>query len=395
MNILCIITSDSALSNYRARKVFELRKNFDKVIVIAKNGKSGTNLHVTGAYPNPFNILKQFGLSKLKLQLEKLFYFPNAGILFIKRAMKKVTIIIESENRNSRIVILTFTPPHSNALLGYEIKRKYPEIKLLIDWQDLWTYDDYHLNKTAKIYQRNLKKLEHAILNTADLNIVTNEFAAETLADTFKIPSSKIVSIYHPFDRSELRQKVKNSISQKKIKFGFLGHFTKPPKVSGERVLAALEYCRTNEIDLEFNIYGDEQKSTKDIIFKNKFEFVSLHKRVKHVESLNNLLINDFLILSLEDLPNTKIIMHGKLSHYLMLQIPIIAFVPEDSFVAELIRRTGSGYIISNEENAGKVLFDIIRNFDYDEYLKNRNAEEIEKVSWTNISKRWLSIFNL
>jgi len=97
----------------------------------------------------------------------------------------------------------------------------------------------------------------------------------------------------------------------------------------------------------------------------------------------------------LSDMKNTKVVMHGKLSHYLMLKKPIIAFVPEDSFVASLIRTTKTGYVISNTLNVGESLLKIIESFDYNQYLKKRNEKEIEKYSWENVSKKWINLFNL
>jgi glycosyltransferase involved in cell wall biosynthesis len=393
LNILYIITSDSDLNNYRAKKVFELNNHFDKVVVIAKSGSSSKNVIVTGAYPNPFSLLKRIGMSKLKTKFEKFSYFPDRGILFIKKAFRRIIEIIEHEDMNSRIILLCFTPPHINAFLGYKIKNKFPHSRLIIDWQDLWTYDEYHLQKTAIMFHKRLRKLELKIFKTADVNVVTNEFAADTLIHTFGIPTTKVVPIYHPFDRSELFENMKYK-SHPQIRFGFLGHIIKPPKVQFDIVLTALNYCSNNGIDIELNIYGDEQKVTRDFINSKKVNFVKLHKRRSHIESINNLMTNNYLILNLEDLSNTKIIMHGKLSHYLMLKIPIIAFVPTNSFVAELIRRTGAGFIIDNKAKAGKCLLDIINNFNYNDYLNGRKEKEIEKFSWGKISQDWLNIFS-
>jgi glycosyltransferase involved in cell wall biosynthesis len=296
--------------------------------------------------------------------------------------------------KNDKIVIITITPPHTNSLIGYRLKKRFPQIKFICDWQDLWTYDDYHLKKTAKFYHTRLRRLESMILTYADMNIVTNEFAARILSDDYNIPKSQIAHIYHPFDRVELSRSLNQRASNCKYKFAFLGHFIKPPKVRGEKILAALYYCNKNGIDLEFNIYGDEQEITKEFLRNYSYDFVNLHKRVSHRESLNNLLYNDFLLLSLEDLPNTKIIMHGKLPHYLMLKIPIIAFVPKDSFVAQLINNTKSGSIICKEEQTNDILYRIVKNFNLDKYLSEREEEEIEKLSWVNVSKEWIQVFS-
>jgi hypothetical protein len=82
--------------------------------------------------------------------------------------------------------------------------------------------------------------------------------------------------------------------------------------------------------------------------------------------------------------------MHSKLPHYLLLQKPILAIVPADSFVAQIINETKSGYIIPSESSWEPQLKNIIKNYSETEYIFGRNEKEIEKYSWERISKYWL-----
>jgi len=51
-------------------------------------------------------------------------------------------------------------------------------------------------------------------------------------------------------------------------------------------------------------------------------------------------------MLALSDSPNCNVILHSKLPHYLSLERPILALVPENSAVAEIVTETGTGYVI-------------------------------------------------
>ena len=99
-------------------------------------------------------------------------------------------------------------------------------------------------------------------------------------------------------------------------------------------------------INLRLHIFGDESDSAKKAVGQSENDGVVLHGRTSHRESLRRISRCDFLLLALSDLPNCQVIMHSKLPHYLLLGRPILAIVPERSAVADIIRETGSGYVI-------------------------------------------------
>jgi hypothetical protein len=81
------------------------------------------------------------------------------------------------------------------------------------------------------------------------------------------------------------------------------------------------------------------------------------------------------------------------LPHYFLVNKPILAIVPEDSAVADIIKKTGSGYVIpSSKSHWGKELKNILDEMSSDYRPLQRRENMINEYSWSNISKQWLHI---
>ncbi len=162
----------------------------------------------------------------------------------------------------------------------------------------------------------------------------------------------------------------------------------------GSKVVEAFTKLRKSDLDVELHIFGDNSKRARETVSSLKNNPVVLHPRTTHKQSLKNISKCDFFLLAVADSPNGHVIMHSKLPHYLLLKKPIIAIVPPNSFVAQLISETGSGYIIPMESNWEPQLENIIRNYSEAKYISQRDEKEIKKYSWDSISQSWLHVLN-
>ena len=393
--VLYIITNKQNPLNYRVQKILELSPLFSKMVLVTRDGEIRDENHlVIGSYLNPTGIFRKIGLNKLKSLIDKYLFFPSTLVLFVKKANRILKQKIKHDlDHNKHVVILTTLPPHDISLIGLYLKRKFPQIKWIIDWQDLWTFDEYYFSRIPKIYRNKLKKIERRLFKICDINITSNSFAKKVLLEKYHVPENKVIAIPHPFDSEEIDDiNIENKQDKNIINIGFLGNIHKPPKLLGDKVLRIFNILHDSGIKLKVRIIGDESPETKNIVKDINSGFIEMYKHIVHNESLKQIAKCDFLLIALSDVSNAKIIMHAKLSHYLMLKRPILAFVPEDSFVAQVIKTTKTGYVIPNFENSINCLKIILDNFNFDNYLKNRNEEEINKYSWKNIQKEWLKI---
>jgi len=228
--------------------------------------------------------------------------------------------------------------------------------------------------------------------------VTTNIKAKEALVKHYRIAPERIVAINHHFNQDDSPEYLKDFDKQyylkigTKIKIGFLGTLFKPPKVPGSKVVDAIMNLRKLDLDVELHIFGDKSNFQNEDGYNFKSNSVFIHPHTDHKQSLINISKCDFLLLALSNSPNAHVVMHSKLPHYLLIKRPILAIVPMNSFVAQLINETRSGYVIPTESNWEREIEYLIRNHSKVKYDSQRNDKEIEKYSWGNISNQWLKV---
>ena len=156
--------------------------------------------------------------------------------------------------------------------------------------------------------------------------------------------------------------------------------------------MEAINSILESGLNINFNIFGDESHLSIKAAAQYRNDSIIIHPKVSHIESLNKIAGCDFLLLALSDLPNCQVIMHSKLPHYLMLKRTILAMVPENSAVADIIRETGSGYVIPSTSCWRDELKRILQDYLSGKKPPERNERSIEKYSWENISKEWIRV---
>jgi glycosyltransferase involved in cell wall biosynthesis len=397
--IVYILNIDQNKIKLREKMILTLRESFAKMILVTQKGNVVNDDHiVVGAYPNPLGLLRILGFNRLKEKLERYLYFPSRLIFFITPAIRKLKKSVHKDiEEGEKVTLITPLPPHSLSMVGLALKKEIPEINWVVDWQDLWSYDEYYFNKVPKFYKKKVLKIEKEIMMNCNINVTTNPQAKDVLESQYHVSPDRVVSICHSFyrpDISSIEQFASHSDykGSGEIKIGFLGNLFKLPKVPGFRVVESIHNVNKSGMKVRLHIFGDISAIAKKVADQSKDGRIVLHPPTSHEESLKRISDCDFLLLTLSDLPNCHVIMHGKLSHYLLLNRPIIAMVPGKSAVADIIRETGSGYVIGTDSDWGHELERVLRNHAEGQNLPIRNEYEIEKYSWSKISEKWFNI---
>ena len=112
-----------------------------------------------------------------------------------------------------------------------------------------------------------------------------------------------------------------------------------------------------------------------------------------HQEAFITASASDFLLLLLGDVPNARVIMHGKYSHYLALGNLIIAIAPKDSFIQKSINKTGSGFFIDCTGDIAKSISDLFNEI-ANGNIPGRNETEIEKFNIDRFKETWVDVIS-
>ncbi len=390
--------------NDRIKKLLRLREKFDKMVLVTPgnhNRQDAEGLEIR-PIPNPVGVLQKLGLHKLSKTLNRCLFFPSPRILFVLTARRKLRQHIANDiAEGKQVCLLTCAPPHDIGLIGLRLKHQFPQLHWIIDWQDLWSYDENYYCSTPKLYRKRLKKWEQRMLQTADMNLTTNAYAKKVLENHYNVPATRTCFIHHHFDRDDAASGIDESPTQSitkhgdTIKLGFLGTLFKPPRVPGGELADALAQVRATGVNVELHVHGllpQDYAASKDRLHDAG---VIMHGPSNHEEAVKQLAHYDFLLLLLADLPNCKVVMSIKLPHYLMMDKPILAIVPERSAIADIIRETGAGVVIPTQSDWSEGLEKIfLTNSKNDSALK-RNEAVISQFEWESVALQWLEVLTV
>lgn len=388
--------------NDRVDKIIRLEmENTTIVLVTPAPSHMACEEVVVNAYPNPTAFLRWLKLRKTKRTIDSWLFFPSTKILYVRAARKVLSARIQADIvRGTDVVVLTCVPFHDLCVLGLSLKKSFPCLHWIVDWQDLWSYDENYFESTPRPYRSHLVRLERRALENCDLNVTTNPYAKTVLEEHYGVPRDRVVAIPHHFSRDDLIGGGKGSVTshqstqQGVVKIGFLGTLFKPPRVPGAMIHEALRNINKSGVHVELHVHGLFPKYATDAsLTRMRNDGLWLHGPASHRDSMEKLLQYDFLLLLLADLPNSKAVMSIKLPHYLAIGIPIIAVVPEPSAVADIVRETGAGFIIPINSNWQARLMEILRS-DAKPPLLRRNETAINGYAWGSLSGRWMEILN-
>ncbi|HFC53755.1 MAG TPA: hypothetical protein ENJ43_04920 [Gammaproteobacteria bacterium] len=393
--VYVVTVHKKAVLNQRIRKLLMLREYFTRMVLVCGGDETVYDDDVWEIRHaiNPTGVLRKLGLEPLKGTIDNWLYFPSPQVLFVKAVQRALSRAIRRQlSEGAEVTVVTCVPNHALGLLGLALKKEFPNLRWVMDWQDLWSHDPYYMMRIPLLYRGRLLRTERQILESCDMNVTTNPYAAEVLERQYEVPSERVTSIYHPFGDDEdanANEPVRRCTAGNRVRIAFLGSLFKPPKVPGDKVLDALRYVRQKGVDIELELFGNAPQGYEE---KLAAAGVSQHGFIEGKEIILRLRRSDFQLLVLEDLPSCRIIMHAKLPQYLLAGKPIIAIAPRPSAVADIVQETGSGYVIPAQQDWGVELHRLLADYLAGTELPERNEKAVQQFNWNNLAPRWLEI---
>lgn len=376
--------------NTRARKLAGLSEHFSHI----SHFESESMQSDIKPLPNWTGFLRYLRLERLKRWLDRQIYFPSRNILFVVPARKKILKMASKDlAAGKRVTVFVAVPPHDFTELVVYLKNREPNIRVVLDWQDLWSYDETYLSSLPQRMHHKLRVLEAHAFRLADLNITSNEYAKQVVCERYGVPESKVMAINHHFDR--YRYDIEPDYSglnyvKGAINIAFLGNLFKGRKVPGEKVLEAVDRAAEHH-PVHLHVIGDDSDEMLKCVSQLKNNCVTRYPGLPLEFASKKLAACDALLIVLGDLDNSKLVMHGKLPDYLSLQKPILAMVPEDSFVANVIRECSAGFILGAPEGVDSTLDAWMYDWLTGARKPLYNESAIAAYHWPNIEPRWLA----
>ena len=282
-------------------------------------------------------------LQSLAIWVRGNLFIPDARLFWIRPSVKKLKHLMKEEQFDT---LITTGPPHSAHVIGLRLKQYFKELHWIADFRDPWTSIDYF--KDLKLSQKALtkhKKLEKKVLDHASKIIVIGEgMKAEfqTITDTpvFVIPNG-----YDPEDFQT------NDANLKSDHFFSITHVGMINKDRNHLIF----YKALSELKQENNTFKDLLKirfaGKLDKAVYQLLDQYDLSENLEYTPYLNHADVFAFeqqaslLYLPINNTPNAKAILTGKIFEYLAAERPILCIGPPDGDAAKIILECEAGSI--------------------------------------------------
>lgn len=313
-------------------------------------------------------------MQRFSIWLRGNFFIPDARKFWIKPSVKFLSKWLQN---NQIDAIVSTGPPHSMHMIANALKEK-TGIPWIADFRDPWTnIDFYHELYLTKWADKKHHELELDILNNADVVVVVSE---SMKTDFLKIKQRDYTVITNGFDRSDtdhIKVPVDTYFSVAHI--GSMARTRNP-----ENLWIAMKEL-TDSLpgfanDLVINLVGSVDYAVIDSI--NKHGLGGSLKRIEyqpHDKIIEIQKRSAILLLIINDTPNAKVILPGKLFEYMASGRPILCIGPYDGDSAKVISSTNAGKVIHKDDLQDMV--DYLRKA----YLSFKNSESV--VDTRNIDK--------
>jgi len=359
------IITNNIWEPYSFYKQFTGRKKSDKIQTAFLNEKK----------------VKSSLLENIAIWIRGNIFIPDARKFWIKPSVK---LLSDYLNINDVDAIISTGPPHSAHLIAYHLKQN-TNIPWLADFRDPWTNIDYYRDlKLGKRADKKHHHLEKLVLQKADsVSVISPGMQKE-----FKsIVDRKYHIIPNGYDTEDI---IDHKITE--TNDFVLSHI-------GSMSKTRTPYCL---LEVLSEIIKENESFEKKLIIKNvgkidthaleSFKKNGLTNKLELVDYLpHNEVIAEqqsasMLLLLVNDTPNAKLILTGKIFEYLASKRPIICVAPEDGDAAKVISECNAGktFGFNEKKKLKKYILESFENFESGNLVANsKNTEQYSREHLT------------
>ena len=314
---------------------------------------------------------------KLSVWIRGNFFIPDARKFWIKPSIRFLDDYLK---KNPVDYLVSTGPPHSMHLIAKALKRKHT-LKWIADFRDPWTNIDFYKDlRLTKWADKKHHRLEKSVLTQADVCI--------TIGNTMKLEfeelgGKNVKVITNGFDEEDLP-----IIEVAKDELFSIAHIgvlnpSRNPYILWKALSELVEENEDFAKRLQLKLVGKVDFSVKEDLRKlNLLPYLNYIPYLNHDEAILEQKKSHLRLLLVNNTPNSKGILTGKLFEYLSVKTPILGIGPMD----------GDAAIVLNESKAGKMV-------DYDDlagmkkYLLDQcfNAEALPETDIYKYSRRELT----
>lgn len=324
----------------------------------------------------------------LSVWLRGNFFIPDARCWWVKSSVKYLTGYLKEHPVDAMI---STGPPHSMHLIAKALHKKF-NIPWVADFRDPWTDIDFYKDlKLTRCADRKHHRLENQVLTEATKVVTVGWDCARGLErhgakDVAVITNGYDETFVETHGRASLHQSTMFTMSH----IGIIGENRNPEafwQVIGEL---------TPSIDLKIKLIGQVDNSVIESIKRNNIEkYVEIIPYIPHNQVIEEQAKSDVLLLFVNNTPNAKGILTGKIFEYMASGRPILCIGPEDGDSARILNETKTGITVDfdDKEKMKSVILDLTTKYQENQLITN-DIKAVEKYSRRNLTKEFVTILN-
>ena len=287
---------------------------------------------------------------KISIWIRGNFFIPDARKYWIVPSIKFLTKYIQN---NPIDVIISTGPPHSMHMIALGLKKKL-NLPWLADFRDPWTnidfYDKLMLTKSSDAKH---KQMETEVLRSANSIVAVGW----TMAEEFqKIANRKIEVIPNGYDEADFHQSIQVGYSYQLNTTATLEGFTishigamnadRNHKMFWLAIKELISEDESFKKDIKIHLIGKTDISVKEEINKLHLSpFVIQTEYLPHSKITKAMQASQVLLLALNNTPNTRGVISGKLFEYIASKRPILAIGKENGDASKILYAVNAGVI--------------------------------------------------
>jgi glycosyltransferase involved in cell wall biosynthesis len=325
--------------------------------------------------------------SKLSVFIRGNFLIPDPRMFWIKPSGRFLTKYLKV---NPVDLIISTGPPHSMHLIALRLKKKF-DIKWIADFRDPWTDIDFYIKlRLTSWADKKHRKLELKVLERADYVVTVSPNCAK---DLNKIPGKKVEVIHNGFDPEDFER-----ISHSPGNLFSITHFgafnrDRNPAMLWKVLGNLAEQNKTFKEKLRIWLIGQTDDFVVQDIKKNGLkENLVQTEHLPHKKGLKELAKSQVLLLPINNAPNARGILPGKMYEYMAVRRPILAIGPVKSDFAQILIEAKAGIVFDFNDFRG--MEKAIENY-FNQFLEKKlqiESSAIEKFSRKNLAKKIIEL---
>lgn len=278
------------------------------------------------------------------------FFIPDARVGWVKYARVKAEEIIKREGIKT---VITTGPPHSTHLVGLHLKKKL-YINWFADLRDPWTEIYYNELLFQTNYAKSVnKRLEKKVLETANKVTTVGPTLAALLADKLaSTQKAKVNVLYNGYDSDKMAGLPAYTKSNKFI-ISFIGILSDSQPINAFVDGLRLFFMEVDDAinNVEFHSAGEVSNGIEQNLLQvMPVAHIVKHGYLPHQKALAQMSASDLLFNSLAEMPESKLLISGKLMEYLASGRPVLCLGDTGGDAANLLNKFERSAIFARDE---------------------------------------------